>query len=155
MKSGSYTCPTWYGGDDEPEHNPRGPNRELHRRLPVPAHRRSGLADLNERLPTPVPLDRFRPNLVFSGGPAYDDDQWASFQIGGVPFRAVKGLPPLRADDHRPANRRQNPTGRAPAHPGQLPRHRQQRGVRARTLGRGPATATCAWAMRSGARAAR
>lgn len=49
------------------------------------------LADLNTRLAQPVPMDRFRPNLVFSGGEAYEDDGWAEFEIGGVPFRAVRG----------------------------------------------------------------
>ena len=36
-------------------------------------------------------LNRFRPNLVFGGGPAYDDDTWNEFTIGEVAFRAVRG----------------------------------------------------------------
>ncbi|HSI91070.1 MAG TPA: MOSC N-terminal beta barrel domain-containing protein, partial [Adhaeribacter sp.] len=35
------------------------------------------LNDLNARLEQPVPMDRFRPNLVFSGGDAFDEDTWA------------------------------------------------------------------------------
>ncbi|MBD2770060.1 MOSC domain-containing protein [Hymenobacter sp. BT664] len=51
----------------------------------------AALADLNTRLAEPVPMNRFRPNLVFSGGQPYDDDAWENFQIGDVPFRAVRG----------------------------------------------------------------
>ncbi len=51
----------------------------------------AALADLNTRLAQPVPMDRFRPNLVFSGGEAYEDDGWSEFEISGVPFRAVRG----------------------------------------------------------------
>ena len=49
------------------------------------------LADLNIRLTEPVLMNRFRPNLVFSGGKAYEDDAWEQFRIGDVPFRAVRG----------------------------------------------------------------
>jgi uncharacterized protein len=48
------------------------------------------LADLNSRLETPVPMNRFRPNLVFSGGTAFCEDEWGDFSIGDQPFRAVK-----------------------------------------------------------------
>ena len=49
------------------------------------------LADLNTRLAQPVPMNRFRPNLVFGGGQPYEDDQWENLQIGQVAFRAVRG----------------------------------------------------------------
>jgi uncharacterized protein YcbX len=51
----------------------------------------AALADLNARLTEPVPMNRFRPNLVFGGGTAYEDDAWEQFQIGDLPFRAVRG----------------------------------------------------------------
>ena len=41
------------------------------------------LNDLNGRLAEPVPMNRFRPNLVFSGGAAFDEDTWTEFKIGG------------------------------------------------------------------------
>jgi len=50
----------------------------------------ASLTDLNERLAVPVPMNRFRPNLVFSGGQAYEEDQWSDFTIGDVDFRGVK-----------------------------------------------------------------
>ncbi|MEO6038844.1 MAG: MOSC N-terminal beta barrel domain-containing protein [Saprospiraceae bacterium] len=48
------------------------------------------LDDLNQRLAQPLPMNRFRPNLVFSGGPAFDEDDWQEFHIGQVPFKNVK-----------------------------------------------------------------
>ena len=54
----------------------------------------AALDELNARLSAaaqaPVPMDRFRPNFVFSGGPAHLEDDWRDFQIGAVAFRGVK-----------------------------------------------------------------
>ena len=38
----------------------------------------------------PVPMSRFRPNLVVSGAPAWAEDQWRRVRIGDVTFRAAK-----------------------------------------------------------------
>jgi hypothetical protein len=35
-------------------------------------------------------MNRFRPNLVFSGGTPFCEDDWRDFTIGDQPFRAVK-----------------------------------------------------------------
>ena len=48
------------------------------------------LTDLNKRMKTPLPMNRFRPNLVFSGGNSFDEDEWKYFQIDKVKFNAVK-----------------------------------------------------------------
>ena len=48
------------------------------------------LNDLNEKLVTPVPMDRFRPNIVFSGGDAFIEDSWSEIQIGEVKMQVVK-----------------------------------------------------------------
>lgn len=48
------------------------------------------LADLNTRLDEPVPMNRFRPNLVFSGGQPYAEDTWKKFFVGKNKFAAVK-----------------------------------------------------------------
>lgn len=49
------------------------------------------LADLNARLAAnghpPVPMDRFRPNLVIAGSDACAEDTWTRFQIGSMTFR--------------------------------------------------------------------
>jgi hypothetical protein len=48
------------------------------------------LADLNRRMPVPVPMNRFRPNLVIRGGAAFGEDELGKFTIGEIGFRAVK-----------------------------------------------------------------
>jgi uncharacterized protein YcbX len=50
----------------------------------------ASLDDLNQRLNEPVRMDRFRPNMVFSGGEAYAEDQFKQLQIGEVGFQVVK-----------------------------------------------------------------
>jgi uncharacterized protein YcbX len=44
------------------------------------------------RLPAvrPLPMNRFRPNLVVSGSEAFAEDGWAGIKIGDVTFRATK-----------------------------------------------------------------
>jgi uncharacterized protein YcbX len=48
------------------------------------------LADLNTRLPDPVPMNRFRPNLVIAGGEPYAEDGLRAFRIGALELEAVK-----------------------------------------------------------------
>ena len=50
----------------------------------------ASLADLNRRLPTPVPMDRFRPNLVIAGAAPYAEDRWRRIRIGELQFRVAK-----------------------------------------------------------------
>lgn len=50
----------------------------------------SSLDDLNSRLEIPLPINRFRPNFVFTGGKPNEEDNWNDFQIGEVTFCAVK-----------------------------------------------------------------
>lgn len=50
----------------------------------------SSLDELNSRLAEPVPMNRFRPNLVFSGGKAYEEDNWHAFTAGSTRFWAEK-----------------------------------------------------------------
>jgi len=48
------------------------------------------LDDLNNRLAEPLPMDRFRPNIVFTGGKAFEEDLLDSFTIGNIHFNGVK-----------------------------------------------------------------
>jgi uncharacterized protein YcbX len=48
------------------------------------------LADLNSRLEPPVPMNRFRPNLVVAGAGAFDEDSWKRIRIGESVFHVVK-----------------------------------------------------------------
>ncbi len=50
----------------------------------------ASLADLNSRLPEPLPMNRFRPNIVLSGVEAYDEDHIAELSSGAVALRLVK-----------------------------------------------------------------
>ena len=50
----------------------------------------ASLEDLNARLPQPVPMNRFRPNLVISGGAPFVEDGLAGFRIGAIELEAVK-----------------------------------------------------------------
>ena len=50
----------------------------------------SSLDDLNTRLENPVPMNRFRPNFVFTGGKPFDEDHWRNFTIGKNRFVGVK-----------------------------------------------------------------
>ena len=55
------------------------------------------LAALNDWIATgpradegPVPMGRFRPNLVVAGAPAWSEDGWRRLRIGDTTFRAAK-----------------------------------------------------------------
>ena len=50
----------------------------------------ASLDDLNQRLPQPVGMERFRPNIVVSGSLPYDEDAWQQFRIGDMNFYGVK-----------------------------------------------------------------
>lgn len=50
----------------------------------------ASLDDLNSRLDLPVPMDRFRPNLVYSGGNAFEEDGWDKLKIGDALFKITK-----------------------------------------------------------------
>jgi uncharacterized protein YcbX len=47
------------------------------------------LANLNTRLPSPVPMNRFRPNIVVRGSGAYDENAWSTVRAGDMLFRAA------------------------------------------------------------------
>lgn len=50
----------------------------------------ASLEDLNARLPARITMQRFRPNIVVSGAPAYAEDEWARVRIGEIDFRGAK-----------------------------------------------------------------
>jgi uncharacterized protein YcbX len=51
---------------------------------------RESLDDLNRRLEEPIPMNRFRPNIVVTGADAYGEDRWKRFRIAGMEFFGVK-----------------------------------------------------------------
>lgn len=50
----------------------------------------ASLDDLNSRLASPLPMNRFRPNIVFTGGIPFQEDDMKQFTIGDVQFFGVK-----------------------------------------------------------------
>lgn len=50
----------------------------------------ASLRDLNSRLETPVPMNRFRPNLVVNGRGPYDEDTWKRISVGDLTFNVSK-----------------------------------------------------------------
>ena len=48
------------------------------------------LEELNSKLETPLPMNRFRPNFVFDGGSPFFEDTFNNFKIGSIKFQAVK-----------------------------------------------------------------
>jgi uncharacterized protein len=48
------------------------------------------LQDLNSRLDSAVPMNRFRPNLVVKGSEPFAEDTWKRIRIGGVEMALVK-----------------------------------------------------------------
>jgi uncharacterized protein YcbX len=50
----------------------------------------ASLDDLNSKLAEKIPMNRFRPNLVFTGGLPFEEDTMKKFSIGGITFYSVK-----------------------------------------------------------------
>jgi uncharacterized protein YcbX len=50
----------------------------------------ASLANLNARLDHPLPMNRFRPNLVVGGCEPFAEDGWSLVRIGQLTFRVVK-----------------------------------------------------------------
>src|SRR5688572_2700399 len=50
----------------------------------------ASLDELNSRLPVPLPMDRFRPNIVFNGGTPFLEDSMKHFEINGINLFGVK-----------------------------------------------------------------
>lgn len=58
--------------------------------FPVLIVSQESLDDLNARMETPVPMSRFRPNLVVSGFGPFAEDNWKRIRIGKIELAVVK-----------------------------------------------------------------
>jgi MOSC domain-containing protein len=90
-----YACSLVYMAEDtlrpaDPLFAPAGSRVSFADGFPFLLISEESLADLNRRLAEPLPMNRFRPNLVVAGCEPYDEDRWTRIQIGGVRFRVVK-----------------------------------------------------------------
>jgi uncharacterized protein len=71
-----------------------------------------GLADLNARMDEPLPMNRFRPNIVIAGsGVPFAEDHLYKFQLGDVTMYAVKpcGRCAITTTDQETAERGKEP----------------------------------------------
>jgi len=50
----------------------------------------ASLAELNRRLEKPLPMNRFRPNLVVSGAEPFAEDEWRELRLGALELTVVK-----------------------------------------------------------------
>jgi len=50
----------------------------------------ASLDELNSRLPEPLSMNRFRPNIVFTGAEPFAEDQMKELTIGNILFKGVK-----------------------------------------------------------------
>jgi uncharacterized protein len=69
---------------------PGGAHHSFADGYPVLVASEASLADLNGRLATPLPIDRFRPNVLLAGIDAYDEDHIDELTIGGATLKLVK-----------------------------------------------------------------
>lgn len=58
--------------------------------FPVLLANTASLAALNAEMAQPIPMTRFRPNIVISGTTPWAEDRWRRIRIGEVIFRIVK-----------------------------------------------------------------
>ncbi len=57
---------------------------------PVHLMSESSLKVLNDKLEQPVPMARFRPNIVVAGSKPFDEDNWSTVTINGHGFRNIE-----------------------------------------------------------------
>lgn len=78
----------------------------------------ASLDELNRLAAEPVPMERFRPNLVVDGVEPWEDDTWGDLQVGAARFRAVKGCSRCSVPqvDQRTATRHKEPARVLAAH---------------------------------------
>ncbi|MGZ3764601.1 MAG: MOSC domain-containing protein [Mucilaginibacter sp.] len=71
----------------------------------------SSLDDLNSRLEQTLPINRFRPNIVFTGGEPFAEDLMHTLVIGGIRFYGVKlcARCPIPTIDQATAQRSKEP----------------------------------------------
>jgi hypothetical protein len=71
----------------------------------------ASLLDLNTRMPEPIPMERFRPNIVLTGLSAFAEDRIETLQVGGITLHLVKPCTRciITSTDQRTGERATNP----------------------------------------------
>ena len=57
---------------------------------PILIANKASMANFNKRLEKPIPLDRFRANVIFTGTKAFEEDEWTQIKLGGVECNKVE-----------------------------------------------------------------
>lgn len=73
-----------------PDHAQAGDEVSFADGYPLLAISQAALNGLNVRLDVPLPMLRFRPNLVIAGATPHAEDGWRRIRVGDVEFDAVK-----------------------------------------------------------------
>jgi len=82
--------PSWAVRPTDPAHDPIGANVSFADGYPILIVGQASLDSLNDRLATPLPMNRFRPNVVVTGTTPFEEDGWRRFWSNGIAFDAVK-----------------------------------------------------------------
>jgi len=82
------SCRLVYQGDlprgVSPQYAPEGTLTSYADGFPLLITVTASLDDLNKRMPAPLPMNRFRPNIVIEGAPAWSEDCWKKLRIGNI-----------------------------------------------------------------------
>lgn len=73
-----------------PRDSPEGRRIAFSDAVPFLLISEGSLDELNKRLDSPVPMNRFRPNIVVGGVEPYAEDTWKDVSIGGVKFEVLR-----------------------------------------------------------------
>lgn len=78
------------GRRTDPAYDPAGAPVSFADGYPLLVVGAGSLAELNRRLAVPLPMTRFRPNVVIDGLEPHEEDGWRSFEMGGIRCDGVK-----------------------------------------------------------------
>ncbi|MFH8134026.1 YcbX family protein [Pantoea osteomyelitidis] len=71
----------------------------------------ASLYDLQQRTPASVRMEQFRPNLMVTGAPAWDEDSWSQVRIGDIIFDVPKPCSRCVLTTVSPEQGRKHPAG--------------------------------------------
>ncbi|GAB3903483.1 MOSC domain-containing protein [Mucilaginibacter boryungensis] len=74
----------------DPDYAPDGKLTSFSDAYPFLVISQASIDDLSARAGEPIPINRFRPNIVFTGGEPYMEDGMTHFTIGAIDFYGVK-----------------------------------------------------------------
>jgi len=88
-------CRLVYMPDDslrptDPRYTTEGTITSFSDAYPILMIGQASLDDLNGRMAEPLPMDRFRPNVVFTGGEPFSEDTMKHISINGIDMYGVK-----------------------------------------------------------------